>query len=113
VTPRLDIPQGLVLVDVKERRVATRSPNSTATGASRNSDAADWRFARNLDKLYPLGPRIFALILGRLGETSFRMTEIEALVARFAALDPETLRALGADRWPPRPDLRIVGGREP
>jgi hypothetical protein len=94
------------------------SHKHTARPAFRNrdaraSDAADLRFARNLDKLYPHGPRIFALILSRLGETSFRMTEIEALVARFAALDPETLRALGADRWPPRPDLRIVGGREP
>jgi hypothetical protein len=90
--------------------VAFRDPHSTATSASRNSDAADQRFVRNLDKLYPLGPRIFAEILGRLGETSFRMTEIEALVARFADQDPETLRALGADRWPPRPDLRVVGG---
>jgi len=89
--------------------VATRSPNSTATGASRNSAAADMRFARNLDKLYQHGPRIFAEILGRLGETSFRMTEIEALVARFADQDPKTLRALGADRWPARPDLRAVG----
>jgi len=92
--------------------VVTRGPNTTATAASRNSDAADRRFARNLDKLYPHGPRIFAEILGRLGETSFRMTEIEALVARFAGLDHETLRALGADRWPARPDLRIVGGQD-
>ena len=88
------------------------SPNSTATAASRNSAAADLRFARNLDKLYPHGPRIFAEILGRLGETSFRMTEIEALVARFADQDPETLRALGVDQWPTRPDLRVVGGRD-
>jgi hypothetical protein len=89
----------------------TRDPNSNAIRAPRNSDAADRRFARNLDKLYPLGPRIFAEILGRLGETSFRMTEIEQVVAHFAALDPELLRALGGDRFPPRPDLRIVGGR--
>jgi hypothetical protein len=92
--------------------VSFRDPNSTAFSAARNSAAADLRFARNLDKLYPHGPRIFAEILGRLGETSFRMTEIEALVARFADQDPETLRALGADRWPARPDLRVVGGQD-
>ena len=90
----------------------TRDLNSNATRASRNSAVADLRFARNLDKLYPFGPRIFAEILGRLGETSFRMTEIEEIVARFADLDHETLRAFGADRWPARPDLRVVG-REP
>ena len=34
--------------------MAFRDPHSTATSASRNSDAADQRFVRNLDKLYPL-----------------------------------------------------------
>jgi RecA-family ATPase len=50
VTPRLDIPQGLVLVD-KERRVVTRSPNSSATGASRNSGDGD-RYVETDDILH-------------------------------------------------------------
>jgi hypothetical protein len=90
--------------------VSVRDQNSNAIRASRNCDAADLRFRRNLVKLYPLGPRIFAEILGHLGATSFRMTEIEQVVADFADQDPELLRAFGADRWPPRPDLRIVRG---
>jgi hypothetical protein len=34
----------------------------------------------------------------------------EVVVARYASLDTELLRALGGDRFAPWPDLRVVGG---
>jgi hypothetical protein len=73
-------------------------------------DTADRRFEQNVTTLVAQGPRGIVKLLRHLGASSFRMTEIEAMVARYAALDPEILRLFGADRFPPHPDLRIVRG---
>jgi hypothetical protein len=37
------------------------------------------------------------------------MITIEQALTRYAALDPETLRVLDGDQFPPYPDLRVVG----
>jgi hypothetical protein len=84
---------------------AVRNPATCA------SDAADRRFQRDVTALYQRGPRAVAAAFRHLGATSFRQTEIEQVVARFAAVDPELLRFLGGDRFPPYPDLRLVRGR--
>jgi hypothetical protein len=39
------------------------------------------------------------------------MTMIGEVMAR-SSLNPELLRALGGDRFPRRPNLHIVGGRD-
>jgi hypothetical protein len=62
----------------------------------------DIHFARQVERLHALGPRALAELLLKLGQ-HLRMSEIEALVAEFAAIDPEVLIAAGGDRMPPTP----------
>jgi hypothetical protein len=72
----------------------------------------DVRFRRNVERVHGLGPRVLAEMLEELGRTSLHMTTIEQMVAFYAPIDPAVLSALGACKFPPRPDLRIVGGRD-
>jgi hypothetical protein len=71
----------------------------------------DVRFERRVTQVHTLGPRVLVELFRELGATTFRMTEIEAAVARYAAIDPDHLTALGGDRFPPRPSLRVAGER--
>jgi hypothetical protein len=86
-----------------------RNPNSTATGASRNSDPVDRQFERQVLRLYTLGARAVCELLREVGVQTMHMTTIEQALTRYAALDPETLRVLDGDQFPPYPDLRVVG----
>ncbi len=70
------------------------------------------RFRRNVERVYGLGPRVLAEMLEELGRTSLRMTAIESMVALYAPIDPAVLSALGACKFPPKPDLRVVGGQD-
>ena len=89
-----------------------RDPNSTATSAFRNSDpidVADRRFERLVAQLYSLGARAVCELLIEVGVQTMHMITIEQALTRYAALDPETLRVLDGDQFPPYPDLRAVG----
>jgi hypothetical protein len=90
----------------------TRNPNSNATRASRASDDADRRFERHVARLHRLGARAVCELLLEVGASTKHMTTIEAALARYAALDPDTLRVLRGDRFAPRPEMRVVGGQD-
>jgi len=87
-----------------------RNPSSITSGPFPVSDI---RFARRVEALYVLGPRATYELL-----TEFRRDwpqhadYIEDRVATYAALEPATVRALGADRIP-RPPLTVVPPPEP
>ena len=89
-----------------------RDLNSSATGASGNSDAADRQFERQVLRLHKLGARAVRDLLREVGEQTMHMTTIEQVLDRYAGIDPDTLAAFSGDQFPPRPDLRVVG-REP
>jgi hypothetical protein len=89
--------------------VATRSPNSSATGASRNSDAADQQFQRQVLRLHKLGARAVCELLREVGVETMHMTTIEQALARYADIDPNALPLSGGDRFAPRP-LHLVPG---
>lgn len=76
-----------------------------------HSDIYDLRFERDAGRLHALGPRVLAEFLAELGADTFRMTDIERRLERYAGLDPDAVRAAGGDRFPARPSLRVVGGR--
>ena len=63
-------------------------------------------------KFYSLGQCPPDELLLKVGARTGTMTMIDQIVVRLAALDPDLVRALGDDCSPPRPDLRIVGGRD-
>jgi hypothetical protein len=72
-------------------------------------DSPEYR--HNVGRLHALGPRVLAEFLAELGADSYRMTDIERRLERYARLDPGIVRGLGGNRFPPRPSLRVVGGR--
>jgi hypothetical protein len=71
-------------------------------------DQRDLRFRHDVTRLHRLGPRILYQALCEFGETRLCRFELEELISRYAELDPELVRVLGADRWRPLPPLRAV-----
>ena len=65
---------------------------------------ADLRFHREAEKLHALGPRPYGELLAEIGEQFGCRTFIEQRLRAYGALDPEVVRALGADKFP-RPPL--------
>jgi len=63
-------------------------------------DLRDVRFRRDVEQLHRLGPRAIVELLTELAAERLLRTEIEALVAHYARLDPTTLDAAGGQRWP-------------
>ena len=80
-----------------------------------NSEIRDRRLVRDLVKVATSirrgNDRILVELVREIGAETMAMARIEAIVARFAAMDPAVLEALGADVFPPRHSLRVVGGR--
>ena len=86
-----------------------RSYGISATESQDTSDLAALRFERTVARLYRLGPRVIAEMLAELGRQRLIRSEIEALVNKYAAIDPAVLRGVGGDRFSPW-SLHVVGG---
>jgi hypothetical protein len=87
--------------------------NSSAARDNRRHQPAqgaqrDLRFRHDVVRLHARGPRAIYELLAELGARRLCRTEIEQLVGCYAALDPEMIRAVGADRLPPLPVPRLV-----
>jgi hypothetical protein len=88
-------------------RAVTRDPNSNAIRASRNCDAADLRLQRNVAKVHRLGPRTVYELLREVGAITGHRATVDAVVARYAAIDRTHLYVAGGDRFAPRPLLPV------
>jgi hypothetical protein len=75
------------------------------------TDMRDLRFERDVTRLSALEPRALAEAFFEIGARTGHMTTIEEVVARYAHIDRGTLGAVGGDRFAPRPNLCLVGGR--
>jgi hypothetical protein len=70
---------------------------------------AEARFRRDVERVHSLGPRVLLELLAELGRERLMRTVMEAKVSKYASrLDPDVLRALGADRFPAGP-IRVLG----
>jgi hypothetical protein len=88
--------------------VVNREPDNSTEATFSNSDiAADPRLQRNVVKVRRLGDRV----LFELATVTGQRATIESILARYAALDPDIVSALGGDQFPAQPTLRVVGGR--
>jgi hypothetical protein len=67
-------------------------------------DLAEVRLRRNAERWHALGPRVLYEFLTELARKHSRFDTIEQLASRYGELDPEVIRALGADRFPPEDD---------
>ena len=68
---------------------------------------SDFRLARDVERIFALGPRPIIELLIEIGEQRLCRTYLEQRVRRYAEIDPEHLTALGGDTFP-RPALYEV-----
>ena len=61
--------------------------------------ADDLRFARQVERAFKHGPVAFFYMLRECGRTRSVMTHIESVIDRFAELDPDLVKAMGADEF--------------
>ena len=69
--------------------------------------AAGQRFERQIMRVHALGPRPLAELLDELSTATGQPALIADRVEAYAGLNPEIVRAIGADRFPPMP-LEVV-----
>ena len=69
--------------------------------------AAEQRFERQIMRVHALGPRPLAELLDELATATGQPALIADRVEAYAGLDPEIVRALGGDNFPPMP-LEVV-----
>ena len=62
---------------------------------------ASARFERQIEHVHALGPRVFAELLGDIARRTGQSSFIAGRVAAYAALDPEFVRFIGGDKFPP------------
>lgn len=68
---------------------------------------ANLRFQRNVERVHGLGARVTAELLAELGSERSIQNIIDEKVARYAAIDPVALAAVGGDKFGPLP-LHVV-----
>jgi len=61
------------------------------------------RFERQVERLHNLGPRVVAELLSEIAHRTGQSGLIADRLQAYAALDPELVRAVGGDRFPPMP----------
>ena len=71
----------------------------------------DPKFAQQVGRIYQLGPRATYEILIEIGTSASCATVVVDAVAKYSELNPDLLKALGADKIPSAP-LTVVGGDE-
>ena len=59
------------------------------------------RFERQVERLHSIAPRPLGELLAEIATATGQPSLIADRVEAYAALDPEIVRALGADRFPP------------
>ena len=62
---------------------------------------AEPRFERQIEGLHRLGPRPIAELLAEIAADTGATNLVVGLVEKYAELDPEIVRAVGGDRFPP------------
>lgn len=87
----------------------TGATNSEIEGL-RQESARRLRRQRLVERVHRLGARVAFELLAELARHHGIAGDIDRRLARYAALDPEILAALNADRFPADP-IRAVGGR--
>ena len=82
-----------VKLDPLIRRLSTDKDGEVITGP---------RQERQIEHVHALGSRVFAELLGDIARRTGQSSFIADRVAAYAALDPERVRFVGGDRFPPR-----------
>ena len=62
----------------------------------------DYRFQRDCEAAWNLGPRALCELLSEIGAAKMCRRYIEDLTAQYAAINPDALKVAGGDKFPPR-----------
>jgi hypothetical protein len=99
-TPEGDAEPGLNISTPADRSgLANTTTNSFAQLAALD----DLRLQRGVERLHRLGARPLYELFIELGKELLIRSEIAAKVMRYAQLDPDIVRSIGADQFPSRP----------
>ena len=63
--------------------------------------ATEQRLERMVERVHALGPRVLAELLAEIATATDQPALIADRVAAYARLDPDLIRAIGADKFPP------------
>lgn len=69
---------------------------------------ADFRLARDVERILALGPRPIIELLIEIGEQRLYRTYLEQRVRRYSEINPEHLEALGGDTFPRLPLYEVA-----
>ncbi len=83
------------------------SQGKIAAGLATTQPLAGPRFERQIEHVHALGPRVFAELLGDIARHTGQSSLIADRIQAYAALDPEFVRYIGGDNFPPMP-LEVV-----
>ena len=68
----------------------------------------DRRFQRDVERLHGLGARAIYELLAEIGRARLCRLDIETRTARYAQLEPATVRAVNGDLFPPPPIHKVA-----
>ena len=71
--------------------------------ADMDEPTAGPRFERQIKHVHALGPRVFAEMLDEIAVATGRPDIVAARLEAYAQLDPEAVRFVGGDKFPPMP----------
>ena len=92
------------------RRHWTEPPhrkNSSVVGSAAAEIVSDLQYRQTVERVHSLGSRVLAELLAELGIERKIMPGIREKLERYGSIDPQTLHALGGDKFSPTP-LREV-----
>ena len=87
---------------------ALEQPLNTIS-ADKSQALARLRRQRQVEQVHRLGARVLFELVDELDRHHGLGDDLDRRLERYAGLDPEVLRVLDGDRFPPSP-LRVVGG---
>ena len=79
------------------------SPSEIAAGPTTTQPLAGPRFEHQVEHLHHLGPRVIGELLAEIAHATGEETFIANRLEVYAELDPEVVRFVGGDRFPPMP----------
>ena len=77
--------------------------NSAIVDSAAAEIVSDLQYRQTVERVHSLGSRALAELLAELGVERKIMPGIREKLERYASIDPQALRALGGDRFPPTP----------
>ena len=94
------------------RRSWTEPPhckNPSIVGSAAAEIVSDLRYRRQIEQVHALGSRVLGELLAEIAVKHSIVPTLHETLERYAGIDPQTLRALGGDKFSPAPLHEVRG----